>query len=35
MKKYLDPEMEVTLFENTDVITASTPIETPDDIFDF
>lgn len=35
MKKYLEPEMEVTLFENTDVITASTPIELPDDEFNF
>ena len=38
MKKYLEPEMELTLFENTDVITASPtgdPIVTPDDVFDF
>ena len=39
MKKYINPEIEITLFENTDVITASPnldkPIETPDDVFDF
>ena len=38
MKKYLDPEMEVTLFENTDVITASPngdPVVLPEDEFDF
>lgn len=32
-KKYLDPEMDVTMFENNDVITTSPGFETEDDTF--
>ena len=31
--KYIEPEMEVIVFENEDVITTSGKVETPDDPF--
>lgn len=31
MKKYTSPEMEIVKFDSEDVITTSSPIETPKD----
>lgn len=34
MKKYTSPEMEIVKFDSEDVITTSSPIETPQDDLD-